>query len=302
MHWGVKYEQVSVEYYEYIYKTKISDFGCIKHSTYDFIAASPDGINTLETSLLYGRMLEIKNIVNRIIDGNPKHEYWVQMQLQMEVCKLNECDFLETKFVEYESYEDYISDGNFNKTADNKYKGMIMYYLKNNIPYYEYAPFNGSNIEHIEWEDSIIEKNAHLTWIKNIYWRLEVVSCVLVLRNKIWFNNALPYIEELWETIKQERKGDYEHRAPKKMNKKSKINFKDMNLLNKDENIKTINMEVDNFKQNVCYINSSDICGNTTNAIKTTNETKSIKINNQTNAIKTTTSSNIVIDTEIYKK
>jgi hypothetical protein len=45
-------------------------------------------------------MLEIKNISNRIIDGIPKEEYWVQMQIQMETCDLDECDFVETRFKE----------------------------------------------------------------------------------------------------------------------------------------------------------------------------------------------------------
>ena len=49
-------------------------------------------------------MLEIKNIVNREITGIPKKEYWVQMQMQMEVCAIyEECDFLETRFKEYEN-------------------------------------------------------------------------------------------------------------------------------------------------------------------------------------------------------
>lgn len=67
------------------------------------MGASPDGINVDVNSERYGRMLEIKNIVNREINGIPKKEYWVQMQMQMEVCDLDECDFLETKFVEYEN-------------------------------------------------------------------------------------------------------------------------------------------------------------------------------------------------------
>jgi putative phage-type endonuclease len=260
LHWGVKYEDVSIQYYEYIYKTKISDFGCIKHDIYDFIAASPDGINTLETSLLYGRMLEIKNIVNRIIDGNPKHEYWVQMQLQMEVCKLNECDFLETRFVEYESYEEFIMDGSYTKTNNDKYKGLILYYIKDNRPYYEYAPFNGTEKEHSLWEEENMEKNKNLTWMKNIYWKLEEVSCILVLRNKYWFKNALPYIYNIWDTIKIDRQGDYQHRAPKKMNKRSRINEQDKILKtnNKwDENIKIVHtdMDVDNLMKNVCHIN-----------------------------------------------
>ena len=47
---------------------------------YEFFAASPDGINDDESSPLYGRMLEIKNIVNRDITGIPKRVL-IQMQL-----------------------------------------------------------------------------------------------------------------------------------------------------------------------------------------------------------------------------
>ena len=96
LHWGQKYEPLSVLIYEDMYKTKIEDFGCIEHETYKFIGASPDGINIDPQSDRYGRMLEIKNIVNREITGIPKKEYWIQMQIQMEVWDLDECDFLET--------------------------------------------------------------------------------------------------------------------------------------------------------------------------------------------------------------
>ena len=126
MHWGQKYEPVSVELYEHIYNAKVSDFGCIPHRTLDFLAASPDGIVTEEGSLRYGRMLEVKNIVNREINGIPKMEYWVQMQVQMEVCELNECDFLETRFIEYASLAEYEAD------TITPYKGRMMLFMTAN--------------------------------------------------------------------------------------------------------------------------------------------------------------------------
>ena len=43
-HWGTKFEPVSVLYYEYIYETKIEDFGCLPHPKYPYIGASHDGI------------------------------------------------------------------------------------------------------------------------------------------------------------------------------------------------------------------------------------------------------------------
>ena len=53
-------------------------------------------------------------------------------------------------------------------------------------------------------------------WMKNIYWRLDQLSCVLVLRNKLWFKKALPIIEGVWKDIEHERIHGYEHRAPKR--------------------------------------------------------------------------------------
>lgn len=220
MHWGQKYEDVSIELYERIYKTKVSDFGCIPHRNVSFLAASPDGINTDDTSEIYGRMLEVKNIFNREINGIPKLEYWIQMQLQMEVCELNECDFLETRFVEYQctdemsAAEHYEADGEFHETEEGQPKGIIMYFIKDGLPLYEYAPIGLSMKEFQKWEARIMNVHEKLTWVKNIYWRLDEISCVLVLRNKMWFDCALPILDNLWETIERERKEGYEHRAP----------------------------------------------------------------------------------------
>ena len=66
------------------------------------------------------------------------------------------------------------------------------------------------------------KKNENLTWVKNIYWRLDEISCVLVLRNKEWFQAAITEIGDVWDIIEKERVEGYEHRAPKKNNRKSK--------------------------------------------------------------------------------
>ena len=61
-------------------------------------------------------------------------EYYIQMQLQMEVCDLNDCDFVETKFVEYDSFEDFKND------KYNIKKGMIIVLIKDNSSFvYEYS-------------------------------------------------------------------------------------------------------------------------------------------------------------------
>ena len=229
MHWGNKYEDVSIQLYEDMYQTKVSEFGCLPHPTIPYIAASPDGINTLPESERYGRMLEVKNIVNREITGIPKREYWIQMQIQMEVCNLNECDFLETRFKEYETFEEFMEDTpsnekkdeNFLKTKEGKAKGMMMYFMKDGVPFYEYAPIQLATEEALsEWIGLTMDKNENLSWMKNIYWKLDELSCVLVLRNKLWFQYAKPILAEFWKIIETEKEsGCYEHRAPNKRKK-----------------------------------------------------------------------------------
>ena len=215
-HHGQRYEPISVQYYEFMYKTTVGEFGCIPHNKYSFIGASPDGINIDSKSPLFGRMLEIKNIKNRDITGIPKLEYWVQMQMQMETCELNECDFLETRFIEYESIDDFKQDGTFQFTTKGEYKGIIKHFINGNKPHYEYSPFNATEQEYKQWESDIIKKNDNKTWLEDIYWRLDEISCVLVLRNRRWFENIVGQMQKIWDTILFERVNGYEHRAPRK--------------------------------------------------------------------------------------
>ena len=143
------------------------------------------------------------------------------MQVQMEVCNLNECDFLETRFTEYESVEEFEADGSFTLANDGLQKGIIMYFNKDGQPLYEYAPLDLTPEEFTIWEESIMEKHADITWMKNIYWKLDELSCVLVLRNKLWFKSAEPVLNNFWKTIEYEKINGYDHRAPNKKTKNS---------------------------------------------------------------------------------
>jgi putative phage-type endonuclease len=244
LHWRQKYEPLSVKYYEHVYETKIEDFGCIQHDTYLFLGASPDGINVDPETTRYGRMLEIKNIVNREIDGIPKKEYWIQMQLQMEVCDLDECDFLETKFTEYpdsnsyendtstETYEDEdgVEFNNLCLSKDNKMKGEIIYFhTKEGKPFYVYKPLDIIHpLDIIEWREKVIDcytQNPQFsyTFMKTLYWKLAEVSCVLVCRNRQWFKDNIKDLEQLWSTVEKDRISGYEHRAPNRKQKKENI-------------------------------------------------------------------------------
>ena len=233
MHWGQKFEPISVMLYENMFGLKVSDYGCIKHSKYNFLGASPDGIVVDEKSPYYGFMLEIKNPVSRVITGIPKREYWVQCQLQLECCDLEYCHFLETSFVEYESEEEFKNDGNdFLTNNEGNKKGIFIFFSTSNGPYYVYKPINMGKIEFEKWLEKNIDENIGKTFVKLIYWKLSVLSCVLVKRNRIWFKNNINGIAKIWDIIIEERENlEYEKRAPNKRTK-SEIDEKDEKIIN----------------------------------------------------------------------
>ena len=233
LHWGQRYEPLTVMVYERRNNTKLGEFGCIQHDTYPFIGASPDGINVDPTSRIYGRMVEIKNIVNREITGHPKEEYWIQTQIQMEVCDLDECDFVETRFKEYDSEAEYIADadadGDRGYSANGNEKGIILWfqtapaltyhgYVSQPIQLYEYAPIGVTAEEYDTWEADVFEKHKHAgnIWVRTIYWYLDEYSCVLVRRNRLWFSEAAIVLQRVWRMIEEERETGFEHRAPKR--------------------------------------------------------------------------------------
>ena len=225
LNWGIKYEPVSIQIYEHKQiGTKVkTDYSCILHPAYPFIGASPDGIVIAGEKT--GRMVEVKNIYNREITRIPLDEYWIQMQIQMETCNLDECDFLETRIKEYETevafYEDSLAE----------FKGVILFFLAKpearseettrKSPFFEYMPLYISlekqNIQ--KWIEDMQEKfRSDYVLYETVYWRLDEYSCVLVERNPDWFSTVLPKIETVWKMVECERITGYGHRAPNRRN------------------------------------------------------------------------------------
>jgi hypothetical protein len=148
---------------------------------------------------------------------------------------MEECDFVETRFKEYEHAQDYYDDVQIDYAyASAKHdcddcgceRGIILYFadLRTRKPHYEYMPMEYRDVETQEaWVSNTIARfdkspsQSEYIWIRNIYWKLDQYSCVLVKRNHAWFNDyAAPRLERVWRTIESERITGYDHRAPKK--------------------------------------------------------------------------------------
>ena len=220
-HNGHLFETLSIMHYEFDYNTVVGEFGCMAHKDYKYLLASPDGINIKEGNDRYGRMVEVKNPTTRQLTGIPKKEYWIQMQLQMEVWDFDECDFLETVFKQYDTFQEFIADGDsFTRTANNKRKGIIIRFYDGEQPVYKYPPVDISKEEFNIWYDKTLDESTNLEFVCKIYWYLHDYSCVLVPRNKKWFNHVQPKLKNIWNTIEKERVEGYEHRKPKSKRKK----------------------------------------------------------------------------------
>ena len=219
--WGIKYESLSIMIYADKHpNTKVkTDYGCIIHPAYPFIAASPDGINiSPDSPEKFGRMVEVKNIYNREIDGIPLEEYWVQMQIQMETCGLDSCDFLETRFKEYNSETEFYED------EIQEYRGVILFFVAKNpehsnqfvyMPLYVCLQQKYINAWIREKQDHYVDYFLYET----IYWYLDEYSCVEVRRNHAWFESVLPIIQNAWKDVVHERKTG--NKQKEKMEKKS---------------------------------------------------------------------------------
>jgi putative phage-type endonuclease len=212
--WGVKFERISANYYEHTYRTQLREYGCLAHPVHSFLGASPDGVNVSEGPL-FGRMLEIKNPVSREITATPPEEYWIQIQIQMEVCGLESCDLLQTKFVEYASHRDFEADGTYQTSADGSPKGTILHYMVDGRVHYEYPPYQATQEEAAAFEAALPE----MEWVVTTYWKLAQVECTLIERNRAWFAEALPQIAALWRVIESARVTGVEPYLPKKRRK-----------------------------------------------------------------------------------
>lgn len=182
---GQKYEQVAANFYSRYTNSEVLEFGLIQHPRYSFLGASPDGITTS------GVMLEIKCPFRRIITGIPPLYYWVQVQLQLETCNLEICDFLECKISEYFSSEDYWRD---NSAIP---KGIIIQLPDETKKYIYPPPSISGKVDHQLWlETVVIPEDAKL-----IYWKLDHFNITRIYRDRDWFQRALPHLRSGFNEI-----------------------------------------------------------------------------------------------------
>lgn len=205
--WGTKYEPVATMIYERRTGKTVVDFGCLKHPAEEnfFIGASPDGICD------DGVMLEIKCPPRRQIGPIPPDYYWAQMQGQLEVCDLEQCDFLECRLEEYNSQEEYLEDMGDNCTkSNNAESGVVLTFKKGEETKYIYSPFFMKEPELTEWTVKNIKEFKNYQFAGPSYWKLMIYQCQPVFRDREWFIWAREQLKLFYDQWQFYKKHGYE--------------------------------------------------------------------------------------------
>lgn len=209
--WGTMFEPMATRCYsQHNNNIGIYDFGLICDSNNEHFGASPDGINEL------GIMIEIKCPYSRkIIDTFIPEKYKLQIQGQLAVCNLTECDYVECEFKTIDEESQYLEE--FKDMKANH--GIIAEYICDTGEYYYL--YSRENMNSCECLDDIIEQrnkfalslslslsssskdNNNPTYNKLIYWKLEKINTQRVKFNKEVWDTIVPKINEFWEKVEE---------------------------------------------------------------------------------------------------
>jgi len=246
---GKMLEEPATMAYQYRMNVKVEEFGLMMHPKYRFLGASPDGIvnkyklDGLHKTKYVGRMLEIKCPKVRKIkmEGPIKAHicpiyYWDQVQLQLECCNLEECDFWQCKITLYKNREDFIDDTDEKEPFRAKSSGHEKGCLLQLMPLKRTDDIIKGKYLQAVYEDAkfIYPKNIEMTpydcdqWIaekvgdidramkeaniygyyfdKVIYWKIEHTKNVTIKRDREWFKESLKTFRHIWSKVEFLRK------------------------------------------------------------------------------------------------
>lgn len=216
--WGTMFEEMASRVYsESLKDIHISEFGLIVDENHEHFGASPDGINDM------GIMIEIKCPYSRVIkDGYIPSKYYMQIQGQLAVCSLEECDYIECDFKTYDSIYKYLDDIESNYDNMKTKHGIIAEYKNLNTGEYYYIYSNSyltasGVIDNINKQvlDFDKKEKKEYEFIKLTPWRLEQMNVQRVYFDEKTWNNTIPKITAFWDKVEECKKLPIEEVKPK---------------------------------------------------------------------------------------
>lgn len=200
--WGIRFEPIVKQIYQSLTATKVVDLGRLRHHTDPRLAASPDGLVVEGPEERVGRFVEFKAPVTRKILSVVPEDYMAQMQIQMEVGGVEECDYLEVKF-----NSRYGSKGDPPMPEDAPYYGEI--YLIGNMMTGEILRYEYSPLKDKTWEPTL-DMGADEMIIEIISWWTNEWYLTTIGRSRSWFASVQPAIEAFWQDVEKAKKGEFE--------------------------------------------------------------------------------------------
>jgi len=197
--WGIRFEPVVKQIYEHKYGATLKELGRMHHQTDPRCTASPDGLVYHCPGERMGRLIEIKCPVTREIDGTVPKDYYSQMQMQLHVTGLRECDYIEAVFSSiYNQIEvkqgPALYDGFIAVVRYEEPKGCQEFY-------YVYSPLHAR-----EWTPTIQEGEEI---IEITPWRLYQWGEQVVTRNEEWWSALQPVMEAFWMDVDKAKRGEF---------------------------------------------------------------------------------------------
>jgi hypothetical protein len=189
---------------EFAHGTIYDGLGRVKHASLPRLGASPDGLITSGSKV--GRLVELKCPISRQLNGSIPVQYWVQMQLQAEVCDVSAVEYFEVQLGSIQQTEPHVAEF---ESAISKAKlpwiGKVCVVADHeddasNLYRYAYSPlFSTSEIgitECMAWKPSggVILESA-LWYVRDYY-------TTTVVRNPRWWESVgKPAYESFWEKV-----------------------------------------------------------------------------------------------------
>lgn len=213
LRWGVMFEPVACEIYEQLNcGVRVHEFGLLRHPTHSFLGASPDGITE------DGVMLEIKCPWRRRINGTVPTQYYFQIQGQLSVCNLDECDYFEVEFEELRAEDEILNEFTVvedeTTLATSKFpnRGVIIEILKTNpltaevSRKYKYPP-KGMVRTYEKMQEFVIEEGVNKLQEnevhKVVWWRVRRHNTIKVSLDQEFVNDMIKRLTDVWHMVQQ---------------------------------------------------------------------------------------------------
>ncbi len=185
--WGHRFEPIVRRLYELenVGSTVCDTLGRFTHATIPWLSASPDGL--IVSGPYQGRLVEIKAPKTREPGEFVPEDYYIQMQIQMEVTDMDSVEFLEATFCQ--RHVNALTPEDRDAICAARWKGEI----RVRDWKYTYSEPTNTRISDLTVDESCTEHSVW--WLTGYFPRT-------VLRNHDWWETVgKPHAEQFWSDV-----------------------------------------------------------------------------------------------------